>query len=139
MADDKTKEPKEDKKAAAAAADAKDDKGLSPDAKKKEKKEKDKKGPAEKKIKKVDYGPDFKYIVRIANSDLDGTKNVEHALTGVRGVGVRMGTIIADLAGLPRREKIGKLTDQQIESLAKVVDELAARVPAWAVNRPFDI
>src|ERR1041385_7552916 len=126
MADEKAKKPeeKEEKKAPKGGGDEPaDEKGLSPDAKRKEKEQKDKdakkKGAPEKKIKKVDYGPDFKYIVRIANSDLDGTKNVEQALTGIRGLGIRMATLICDLAAVNRIEKIGKLSDQQIETLAK--------------------
>ena len=140
MADEKTKEPKEEKKAAAAPdeAGAKKEKGLSPDAKKEAKKEKDKKQGQQRAVKKVDYGPDFKYIVRIANTDLDGTKMVEYALTGIKGVGIRMGTTIADLSGISRSEKIGKLNEQQIETLAKTVEELATKVPSWAVNRQFD-
>src|ERR1051325_9850470 len=140
MADEKAKKPeeKEEKKAPKGGGDEPaDEKGLSPDAKRKEKEQKDKdakkKGAPEKKIKKVDYGPDFKYIVRIANTDLDGTKNVEYALTGIKGIGMRMAPIVSDLAGVNRSEKIGKLNEQQIETLAKTVDELATKIPSWAV------
>lgn len=136
MADEETKTPPpKDESKAESAAEAKAEKPLSPDAKRKEKKQKQ---PTEKKIKKVDYGPDFKYIVRIANTDLDGTKKVELALTGIKGVGVRMGTLIADRAAVPRSEPIGKLTDAQIEALVATVDGVAEAAPDWIVNRQFD-
>lgn len=140
MADEKTPEAKQkpEEKGAKPAADAKEEHGLSPDAKKKDKKEKEKKQGTEKKVKKVDYGPDFRYIVRLANSDLDGTRRVEHALTGIRGVGHRVGPILADAAGVPRTERIGKLSDAQIEQLAKTLERVSEILPGWAVNRPFD-
>jgi small subunit ribosomal protein S13 len=140
MADDKTKEAKPEKDEKKTAPAEADEKGLSPDAKKKAKKdaEKAKKGEGEKKVKKVDYGPDFKYIVRIANTDLDGTKSVILALQGVKGIGKRIAPVVADHAGVPRQEKIGKLADAQIEGLVKSVDDIAAYVPNWAVNHPFD-
>lgn len=136
MADEKGKESKEEKEAP--SAEGKGERGLSPDAKRREKEKKEKKAPEKKAVKKVDYGPDFKYIVRIANTDLDGAKKVDYALTGIRGVGIRLGTIIADVAGVNRYERIGKLSDSQIEALAKTVEEVAQKVPGWAVNRQFD-
>lgn len=141
MAEEKAKEPKEQKKPAPEApeaAEGKKEKGLAPDAKREAKKEKEKKRPEQKVVKKVDYGPDFKYIVRIANADLDGAKNVELALTGIKGVGIRMGSLISDLSGVSRIEKIGKLSEAQIEALAKTVEAVGQKVPGWAVNRQYD-
>src|SRR5512146_1364335 len=37
----------------------------------------------------------IKYIVRIANTDLDGTQKVEFALTGIKGIGVRVSKILS--------------------------------------------
>lgn len=116
-----------------------DAKAQSPKASKETKQPKEKKAKAAPKAEKVSDNPDFKYIVRIANTDLNGAKPVELALTGIRGVGDRMGTMLADHAGIDRRARIGDLTDAQIEQLAKAAEEAAANVPAWAVNRPFDV
>jgi len=40
----------------------------------------------EKSKKKVDRGPDFKYIVRLSNTDVDGEKNVVYGLSTVKGI-----------------------------------------------------
>jgi small subunit ribosomal protein S13 len=81
---------------------------------------------------------DFKYIVRLANTDLDGNRTIVHAMMDLKGVGSRVGEIIADRLKLPRSEKIGNLPDEKIEELAKMLMELHTFVPRWALNRQRD-
>lgn len=81
---------------------------------------------------------DFKYIVRIANSDLDGNKSVVYALTAIKGVGDRVADIIMNKTGLPRTEKIGNLSDEDIELLETHVLELAEQTPGWLLNKQKD-
>ncbi|MEM2979523.1 MAG: 30S ribosomal protein S13 [Methanomassiliicoccales archaeon] len=81
---------------------------------------------------------DFKYIVRLANTDLDGNKGVVIALQRIKGVGNRVAEIIARKAGVSRVEKIGSLPDSKIEEIAKLLENYADIVPSWAVNRPHD-
>ena len=85
---------------------------------------------------KVD--PDFKYIVRIANSDLDGNRKVVLALTGIKGVGSRMAHSIARLSGVPMLEKIGNLKDEQIDVIKKTLENISETVPYWMLNRQND-
>jgi hypothetical protein len=62
--------------------------------------------PAEKKpIIKRDEN--FRYIVRIVNTDLDGAKNIVIALTSVKGVGMRSAEVIARMAGIQDRRPSG--------------------------------
>jgi len=88
--------------------------------------------------KKHDYGPNFKYIVRIANTDLNGEKKLVHGLTTIRGIGARMGILIADTAGLDRNIKIGDLTDAQIEKIKEVIINLNKTAPGWMLNHRRD-
>ncbi len=88
--------------------------------------------------KKGDYGPDFKYIVRLSATDLDGTKQVGVAITNVKGVGRRVGKILAEQTKLDPNELIGNLTDDQVETLQAAMDAAGDTLPAWAVNRPND-
>lgn len=80
----------------------------------------------------------FRYIVRLANTDLNGARPVVYALTGVKGLGGRVARVVADLAGVPRYEPIGNLTEAQSEKLEEVLANLPERVPHWIVNRPRD-
>ena len=86
-----------------------------------------------------DKKDDFKYIVRIANTDLDGDKSVVHALTAIKGVGDRVAEVVISKTGLPRKEKIGNLSDEDIEGLEKHILELSERLPGWLLNKQRDV
>lgn len=83
--------------------------------------------------------PNFKYIVRIANSDLKGEHPIEIALAAVRGIGIRTAGVIADMTGVNRAERIGNLDDAQVQKLEDAVSRLAETVPPWLVNRNKDL
>ncbi len=82
---------------------------------------------------------EIRYFVRISNTDLDGTKPVTTALTGIKGVGRHTALVIARKAGVNPRELMGKLSDADVEKLRETVDSYERSVPAWMVNRPKDI
>ena len=81
---------------------------------------------------------DFKYIVRLANTDIDGEKGVEIALQGVKGVGRRVAEIIVKKAEVPRLEKIGALDDSDIDKLEQLILNYGEIAPIWALNRQND-
>ncbi len=92
--------------------------------------------PAAKPIKKPEgAGEDFRYIVRLANTDLRGDRPVVTALTAIRGIGVRVAEVVADLAGVPRGEPIGNLKEPQTDKIVEVLGTLADAAPPWFVNR----
>ena len=82
---------------------------------------------------------EFKYIVRIMNTDLQGEKSVVVALRGVKGVGVRTAEILVDRLELDRRARIGDLPDDKIEEIEKTLKELPDVVPPWLLNRRKDL
>lgn len=82
--------------------------------------------------------PDFKYIVRLANTDLDGNRSTVFALAGIKGIGLRVANMVTGLMGVPRRAKIGDLSDEQVEELASILDNLPQHLPAWSLNRRKD-
>jgi small subunit ribosomal protein S13 len=81
----------------------------------------------------------FKYIVRIVNTDLDGEKPVIIAIQGVKGVGNRVADIILKKAGVSRLEKIGNVSDEKIEAMEKLISTYADYAPSWAINRQNDL
>ncbi len=104
----------------------------------KEAKGKGKAGPGGKAPKFVSDNPNFHYIVRIANTDLDGTRPTALALTGVRGVGLRIAEVTCRLGGVNASEMIGNLPESTIESLEGALASLATKVPGWMVNHPHE-
>ena len=87
----------------------------------------------------ADANEDFRYIVRFANTDLDGARSVVYALQQVKGVGRRVAEIVADLAQVPRGERIGNLAEARTEEMEKVLASLPERVPPWILNRQNDV
>jgi len=82
---------------------------------------------------------EIKYFVRIKNTDLDGTKTVRIALTGLPGLGYRAAKIIADRAGVNAGDLLGKLDDGSVGKIADVVEEYSKTVPGWLLNRQKDV
>ncbi|MDK2876879.1 MAG: small subunit ribosomal protein [Archaeoglobaceae archaeon] len=81
----------------------------------------------------------FKHIVRITDTDLDGNRNVVHALTGITGIGIRMARSIVNELGLDDKRKLGTLSDEEIEKLRALIEEdIEKRFPAWMLNRRAD-
>ncbi len=88
----------------------------------------------------LDQMPDeFKYIVRIANTDLDGNKSVGYALKKIKGIGNRMAALMADRANIDRTAKVGNLDDEKIEKLKETVSSIEEWTPSWMLNRQKDL
>lgn len=88
--------------------------------------------------KKEEHGEDFRFLVRISNTDLEGTNTVANALTGLKGVSARLARVIANEAGVDRRSKIGDLSDEDIDKIQQTVNRIEEITPEWMRNRRFD-
>ena len=88
---------------------------------------------------KKEENPDFKYIVRVANTDLDGKFQVIPALARVKGLGIRTAAIVAEKAGVNAYQKIGDLNDADVLKLQEAVENLETSLPAWMLNRRKDV
>ncbi len=95
-------------------------------------------GTTGKAAKFVPDNPNFRYIVRVSNTDLDGTRPVALALTGVRGVGARLAQVACRLADVPATERIGNLPEPVVETIETALTTLPAKVPAWMINHPHE-
>ena len=85
-----------------------------------------------------DADEDLRYFVRIGQTDLDGTKSVEQALTGMDGIGRRSARLIAREVGVDRHETLGRLDDDVIDSIVETVEGYGEMVPEWLANRRGD-
>ncbi len=80
----------------------------------------------------------FNFIVRIANSDIDGHKRTVIGLQGIKGVGKRVSQIVARRANVDPTTKIGTLSDEKVKELEALVLTYYEYAPYWAVNRQMD-
>ncbi len=82
---------------------------------------------------------DYKHIVRIGGSDIDGQENLLQGLTRIRGVGLRLSRAIITKLEFEPSKRLGYLTDADIKKIEKVIkDPVAADFPDWYINRPRD-
>jgi len=78
---------------------------------------------------------EFKYIIRIANTDIDGNRPVLYALQSIKGIGYRVAEGIVRYNELNPKEKIGNLSDEDIEKIRVIVEEkLEELLPVWMRN-----
>lgn len=106
-----------------------------PEKKEKKKKEKPEAKQAPKAEKKDE---NFRYIVRIANTDIDGNKTLMMGIQSIKGVGPRVAAIVARRTGVDPREKMGNLSEAKTDEIEKIVLSYPEFAPTWAINRQND-
>ncbi|MEA2074506.1 MAG: 30S ribosomal protein S13 [Euryarchaeota archaeon] len=82
---------------------------------------------------------EFKHIVRILDTDLDGKRGVVYSLCGIEGIGRRVAKVIVISTGIDPGMKMGNLTDDEIEHLKGAINTVEKRLPYWMLNRRKDL
>lgn len=80
----------------------------------------------------------FSHIVRIAATDLDGTRQTVMALQKIRGVGFAFANAVCALAGVDKSKKAGYLSAQEIAALEAALNDACQKLPPWLLNRAID-
>jgi len=79
---------------------------------------------------------DFRYFVRVANTDLDGNKQIMHALTKIKGINFMFSNMVCNFAGIDKASKTGYLKDDQVKKLDDVLkNPKQYNTPSWMLNR----
>lgn len=81
---------------------------------------------------------EIRHLVRVMNTDLQGSQPVMHALTGIRGIGLRTSKIIIDSTGINPKELIGYLSDEDVAKLDDAIANFEGNFPTWMLNRCAD-
>lgn len=98
-----------------------------------EQKREQKKAEGQKKEQQEDSS--FRYIVRVANTDLDGKKQLKQALLKVKGVSYTYSNMVCTLSGVDKNKRIGDMTDEEISKVDSVVRNPASYgAPEWLFN-----
>ncbi|MBS3145385.1 30S ribosomal protein S13 [Candidatus Woesearchaeota archaeon] len=78
-----------------------------------------------------------KQLIRIGNSDLDGSKEIQHALRKIKGIGFMMANAVCFSAGVENRKKAGELSAEEITKIEEVIKDPKG-IPVWMYNRRKD-
>lgn len=83
---------------------------------------------------------EFKHLVRVVNTDLDGRRPILYALKKIKGVDVMIANAVCGLASIDKTKKTGNLSDKEAATLSAILQELIkSGVPEWMLNRRKDI
>ena len=81
----------------------------------------------------------FRYIVRIANTDVDGKLKVVYGLAAIKGIGVNTAYALCRLIGVDPEKRMGLLTDAEIKKIeAALADPRSVGLAPWMFNRRKD-
>jgi len=86
----------------------------------------------------AELGDDFSYILRMADSDIDGLRPIAVGITSIKGIGMRTSQQICRLADIDGNTLGGHLSDDEQDRLRSSIDDYATTVPWWLVNRQRD-
>ena len=82
---------------------------------------------------------ELKYFVRIANTDLDGNKPIQLALTKIKGISYMFSNAICNVAGIGKTKKAGYLSDDEASKIDEIIKEPSKfKIPSWLFNRKRD-
>ncbi|MGY5851937.1 MAG: 30S ribosomal protein S13, partial [Candidatus Thorarchaeota archaeon] len=82
---------------------------------------------------------EYRYIVRLADKDIDGQENLLQGVTRISGVGLRFSKAMLTMLGLDPSMRLGLVTDEDLKRIeAMLKDPLNSGLPQWYVNRPRD-
>ena len=82
---------------------------------------------------------DFRYLVRIANTDLDGNKHISAALRKIKGVSYSFANAVCTVSGVEKSKKAGVLSDDEVKKLEHSIKSSTSVLPSWMLNRRMDL
>ncbi len=82
---------------------------------------------------------EFKHIVRVANTDLQGNKPTVVAMKKIKGVDISYANAALNTAGIDKNKKAGNLLDKEVEKLDDILANPGKyELPEWIYNRRKD-
>jgi len=79
---------------------------------------------------------EFRHILRVTGTDLEGTLKTSYALTKIKGVSLNLSNAILRKAGINPDKRAGFLTEAEIDKIEEIVKDPAKYgLPSWFLNR----
>jgi small subunit ribosomal protein S18e len=82
---------------------------------------------------------EFKHILRVFNTNLDGRRKVPFALRTIRGIGRRFAFLVCKKAKIDPNRRAGDLNEQEAQKVIDIInDPVGNGFPIWFLNRQRD-
>ena len=83
---------------------------------------------------------EFRHIVRVTDTDIDGSLKVGYALTKIKGVSISLANAVLKKAGINPEIRLGLLSEEQVKKIEDVLLNPARYgTPSWLLNRRKDL
>ncbi|HDI12134.1 MAG TPA: 30S ribosomal protein S13 [Candidatus Bathyarchaeota archaeon] len=83
---------------------------------------------------------EFRHIVRVTDTDIDGSLKVGYALTKIKGVSISLANAVLKKAGINPEIRLGLLSEDQVKKIEDVLLNPAKYgIPSWLLNRRKDL
>lgn len=83
---------------------------------------------------------EFRHILRITGTDVDGTLKIPYALTKIKGISLNLANATLKKAGIDTEKRAGFLTETEVEKIEEIIKEPAKfGLPNWLLNRRKDL
>jgi len=88
----------------------------------------------------VKQKPDYRHIVRVVDTDLDGSKPLYHSLNKIKGVSFMFANAVCSVSGIDKTKLAGKLSPDDVKKLNDVIkNPQKYGFPSWILNRRKDM
>jgi small subunit ribosomal protein S13 len=82
---------------------------------------------------------EYRHILRIAGSDLDGSKQVPYGLIGINGISMNFSHAVVKATGVSETARLGNLSDSDVQRLEDAIRNPSKYgIPNWFMNRRKD-
>jgi len=82
---------------------------------------------------------DFRHIVRIADTDLNGAKPIGNALRHIKGINFMFSNLICNVLEIEKGKRTGDLEEGEIKKIDSLIqDPSKFGIPTWMFNRRKD-
>jgi small subunit ribosomal protein S13 len=83
---------------------------------------------------------EYRHILRIMGTDVEGTIKTIYALTKIKGVSLSLANAILKKAGINPDLRVGFLTETEINKIEEIIKEPTKyALPQWIYNRRKDV
>jgi len=83
---------------------------------------------------------EFRHILRIIDTDVDGSLKAPYALKKIKGISLSLANAVLRKAGINPDVRAGFLTDAEIERIEEIIKEPTRHgLPNWLLNRRKDL
>jgi len=88
----------------------------------------------------VENAANFKHIIRILNTNIDGKRLVPYAIRAIRGIGRRFAITLCKKARIDTTKRAGELSEAEVNKITEVIANPEGHgFPQWFLNRRKDM